>query len=193
MIKREKKIGSSHSARREERTKEWCCIGNENLFIIGNKAPVSFSLNCLLFIYVTDSIHHFDSWSQQSVSSLWSFFCNTTLIRCKDSEPREWQILQHVFSCKLKAQQRLQQSLTSSTGSSMKPCGWDKNFSLPLLSLLRVYFQKENTGFRGNTKLYIHNNTCCLNIKHTNTHGTPDDVSADNEAHARREDEVAPV
>lgn len=64
MIKREKKIGSSHSARGEERAKEWCYIEKENLFITGNKAPFSFSLNCLLFIYDSDSIHHFDSRSQ---------------------------------------------------------------------------------------------------------------------------------
>lgn len=64
MIKREKKIGSSHSAREEGRAKEWYYIGKENLFITGNKAPFPFSLNCLLFIYVSDSIRHFDSRSQ---------------------------------------------------------------------------------------------------------------------------------
>lgn len=37
MIKREKKTGSSHSARGEERAKEWYYIGKENLFITGNK------------------------------------------------------------------------------------------------------------------------------------------------------------
>lgn len=61
MIKSEKKTGSSHFARTEERAKEWWYIGKENLFITGNKAPFPFSLNYLLFSYVSDSIHHFDS------------------------------------------------------------------------------------------------------------------------------------
>lgn len=63
MIKR-RKTGSSHSARGEEKAKECCYLGKENLFITGNKAPFSFSFNCLLFICVSDSIHHFDSRSQ---------------------------------------------------------------------------------------------------------------------------------
>lgn len=49
MIKREKKTGSSHSARGEERAKEWYYTGKENLFITGNKDPFPLSFNCLLF------------------------------------------------------------------------------------------------------------------------------------------------
>lgn len=55
MIKREKKTESSHSARGEERAKEWYYIGKENLFIKRNKDPFSFFFNCL-HLFLTASI-----------------------------------------------------------------------------------------------------------------------------------------
>lgn len=141
MIKREKKTGRSHSARGEERDKEWYYIGEENLFITGNKDPFSFSFNCLLFISVSDSIHHFDSRSQHpaiKISFPWSFFCNVSLIRCKDSEPKEWQLCSMYFSACEKHSRCQNTVWFPAKGSSMNLEVWDKNFRFLKESALSI-------------------------------------------------------